>query len=109
MYSSTNANPPNDLLISASLKKKMSKQKVQNEKEPGSIRSTRLEKGEKTKLHFSLSKHVIMMLYMNKRQLVVEHKHKHKHKHKVHSVHFFPKLPIQVVHKHKHKLASLKC
>ena len=46
MYSSTNANPPNDLLISASLKKKMSKQKVQNEKEPGLIRSTRLEKRE---------------------------------------------------------------
>jgi hypothetical protein len=70
----------------------MSKQKVQNEKEPGSIRSTRLEKGEKTKLHLSLAKQVIMMLYMDKRQLVVEHKYKGDY------VHYFLNPLIQVVY-----------
>jgi hypothetical protein len=103
----------------------MSKQIVQNERELGLTRSTRLEKRDKTKLHHSLEKRLRMMLHMHKRQVVV-----------VQSVHYFLKPQLQVVHKqkdkllwshcflnpliqmvhkpkhkveHKHKLASLKC
>jgi hypothetical protein len=42
-----------------------------------------------------------MMLYMGKRQLVVEHKHKRDY------VHCFLNPLIQVVHKHKHKVHSV--
>jgi len=42
------------------------KQKVQNEKELGLIRSTRLKKRDKTKLQHSLRKKQVMMLHKHK-------------------------------------------
>lgn len=89
---SADANPLNDLLINASLKKKDVETKSSKRKRTGSIRSTRLEKREKMKLHLSLVKRLMVV-----------------HRHKMGYVHYFLNPHNQVVHKHKHKLASLKC
>jgi hypothetical protein len=72
----TNASPPNDLLISASLKKKDVQTKSSKQKRTWLDKKHKATKKRENKLHLSLVKRVIMMLYMDKRQLVVEHKHK---------------------------------